>query len=181
VRYMGWVLCGLLAACASTRPSQEEPGAPVVGLKDLEQECDETRVLALCDSTQCELFWCRAVAPSLAAGQPPQSLRGGGMPLPGLIGLNVGTVAPSTRSETFFARRILKASAARLEAPSPEGFRVFNGRDVIQQLVSLQKPGDVAAWWASEPKVHPDQWLHALSSWEREYPCMNEKQRWAAR
>jgi hypothetical protein len=43
------------------------------------------------------------------------------------------------------------------------------GRDVIQQLVRLGKPGDVAAWWGSEPGAHPDQWLHPLSYWEREY------------
>jgi hypothetical protein len=37
-------------------------------------------------------------------------------------------------------------------------------------LVSAEgKPGDVAAWWGSEPGAHPDQWLHPLSYWEREY------------
>ncbi|WP_158502193.1 YwqJ-related putative deaminase [Vitiosangium sp. GDMCC 1.1324] len=40
---------------------------------------------------------------------------------------------------------------------------------MIQQLVRLGKPGDVAAWWGSEPGAHPDQWLHPLSYWEREY------------
>jgi hypothetical protein len=40
---------------------------------------------------------------------------------------------------------------------------------VLQQLVHLQKPGDVAAWWASEPKAHPAQWDHPLSHWERAY------------
>ena len=50
-----------------------------------------------------------------------------------------------------------------LEAPGPEGVRVFNGQDVVGQLVRLQKPGDVAGWWEMEAKAHPEQWLHPLS------------------
>lgn len=54
-------------------------------------------------------------------------------------------------------------------APSAEGLHVFNGRDVIEQMVRLQKPGDVATWWASETRAHPSQWFHPLSNWEDGY------------
>ncbi|WP_257454895.1 YwqJ-related putative deaminase [Archangium lipolyticum] len=59
--------------------------------------------------------------------------------------------------------------STQLEAPASEGIRVFNGRDVVQKLLLLEKPGDIAAWWASEPRAHPVQWFHPLSRWEREY------------
>jgi hypothetical protein len=100
VRYMGLVLCSLLVACASTRPSQKEQRAVAERLTALGQEC---------------------------RGSTP------------------------------------------LEAPAAEGLRVFNGYDVVQQLVHLRKPGDVAAWWDSESKAHPDRWRHPLSSWESGY------------
>lgn len=170
MRYWGWMLCGLLVACASTRPSQKEQGDVAEGLTTLEQECGETSVLALCGSEQCELFWCRAVAPYLAAGQWRRGSSGAWESLPGSINLRAETAATRSRSETFFTRGVGNASGSpQLEAPPAEGVRVFNGHDVVQQLVRLQKPGDVATWWASEPRVHPEQWLHPLSSWEREY------------
>lgn len=50
------MLCGLLVACATTTPSQEEQGAVAEMLENLEDECGETRVLALCDSEGCEFF-----------------------------------------------------------------------------------------------------------------------------
>jgi hypothetical protein len=134
VRYLGLMLCGLLFACATTRPSPGEQGAVAEGLKTPEEECGETRVLALCDSKGCELFWCPA------------------------------------RSATFSIRRVSHAvDSPQIEAPTAEGVRVFSGRDVIQQLLRLGKPGDVADWWGSEPGAHPGQWIHPLSHWEREY------------
>jgi hypothetical protein len=47
--------------------------------------------------------------------------------------------------------------------------RVFNERDVVQRLMYLGKPGDVAAWWATEPRANPEQWFHPLSGWESDY------------
>ncbi|MFL5345957.1 MAG: YwqJ-related putative deaminase [Hyalangium sp.] len=168
MRFIGLMLCGWMVACASTGPAQE--GTAAEDLSTLEEECDERSVLALCSSGQCELFWCRAVAPYLAAGQPPRSPTGGWNSLPGSIGLHVGTAALRTQADTPLSGRIVKASGPRwLASPSVEGLRVFDERDVVQQLVRLQKPGDVAAWWSSGPKVHPDQWLHSLSHWEVEY------------
>jgi hypothetical protein len=158
---MGLMLCGLLVACASARPSQkEELEAVAEGLTTWERECVETSVLALCDSEmRCELFWCRAVAPSLVAGQWPRSPEEGRVFLP-----------TRTLSGIFFTRGAGRAGGStRLEAPGAEGIHVFHGHDVVQKLVHLQKPGDVAAWWASEPRAHPEQWLHPLSSWESGY------------
>ncbi len=169
MRSMGLMLCGLLVACAATRPSQGEQRAFAEGLETLEDECGETRVLALCDSEGCEFFWCQAVAPHLASGQPVQSPGGRWGRLPGSIGLRMETEAPPARSEASIRRVIHAGDSPQIQAPTAEGFRVFSGRDVIQQLVRLGKPGDVAAWWGSEPGAHPDQWLHPLSSWEREY------------
>ncbi len=169
VRSMGVLLCCLLVACATTKPLQGEQEAVAARLETLEDECGETRVLALCDSEGCELFWCQAVAPYLASGQPPQSPGGRWGRLPGSIGLRMETVDPPARSEASVRRVIHAGDSPLIEAPTAEGFRVFSGRDVIQQLVRLGKPGDVAAWWGSEPGAHPEQWLHPLSSWEREY------------
>jgi len=74
------------------------------------------------------------------------------------------------QSDTFFTSGAGDdGDANQLEAPTAEGIRVFNGRDVIQQLIRLRKPGDVAAWWDTESRTHPDQWFHTLSNWEREY------------
>jgi hypothetical protein len=42
-------------------------------------------------------------------------------------------------------------------------------RDVIQQLLLLRKPGDVALWWASGPGEDIPHWTHPLSEWERKY------------
>lgn len=167
---MGLMLCGLLAACSPTRPSQKEQGAVTEGLTTLEQECDETSVLALCDSEQCEFFWCRAVAPYLATGQWRRNPSRGRPSLPGSINLRAETAVSRPPSETFFTQRVGRAGGpSRLEAPAAEGVRVFNERDVVQQLVQLQKPGDVAQWWAAEPRAHPNQWLHPLSHWEHKY------------
>jgi hypothetical protein len=47
--------------------------------------------------------------------------------------------------------------------------KVFGARDVVHQICEIQKPGDVADWWAREPKAHPDQWAHPLSEWEQYY------------
>lgn len=163
------MLCGLLVACVTTPPSPGEQGAVAERLETLVDECGETRVLALCDSEGCELFWCQAVAPYLASGQSPQSSEGWGR-LPGFMGLRTETKNPHARSAAFSVMRVSHADDfPQIEAPTAEGFRVFSGRDVIQQLVRLEKPGDVAAWWGSGPGTHPDQWLHPLSSWEREY------------
>jgi hypothetical protein len=163
-----WV-CSLLVACASTAPSPEEE-AEGEDLSTLEAECEEKSVLALCDSKRCELFWCRVVVPHLLAGRPLRTSSGEWVPLPGSIGLRVEWEASRPRTEIFFNREIRTVSdSPSIEAPSAEGFRVFDARDVIQQLVRLQKPGDVATWWASGPKVSPKQWIHPLSHWEREY------------
>lgn len=165
---MGLMLCGWMVACASTGPAQE--GTAAEDLSTLEEECDERSVLALCASGQCELFWCRDVAPYLAAGQPLRSPTGGWNSLPGSLGLHVGTAALRTQADTPLSGRIVNASGPRrLASPSVEGLYVFDERDVVQQLVRLQKPGDVAAWWSAGPKAHPDQWLHPLSHWEVEY------------
>ncbi|MBN1210903.1 MAG: hypothetical protein JXB05_39005 [Myxococcaceae bacterium] len=167
---MKLMLCSLLVACAAARPSQEGQGAVAERLTILDDECGEARVLALCDSERCELFWCRAVAPYLASGRLPRNSSSGWGALPGSIGLHAETSGLRPRSESFFIRRVSNAdNSPQFEAPTAEGLRVFNGRDVVQQLVRLGKPGDVAAWWASEPRAHPDQWLHPLSHWEREY------------
>lgn len=170
MRSLGLMLCGLLAACATTKLPQEEQGAIAERLETLEDECGETRVLALCDSDGCELFWCQTVAPYLASGQPLKRPGGGWGRLPGSIGLRTETKAPHARSATFSLRRVTHAGdSPQLEAPTAEGLRVFSGRDVVQQLVRLGKPGDVAAWWGLEPSARPEQWLHPLSYWEREY------------
>lgn len=173
MRHMVPMLCSLLVACATTRPSQPGQGMVAEELKSLEQECGETSVLALRDlkhPEQFELFWCRTVTPYLTKGQSLRRPNGEWATLPGSINLRAGAVDTRTRSDTFFIRGAGSTSGSTwLEAPDAGGVRVFNERDVIQRLVYLGKPGDVAAWWATEPRAHPEQWRHPLSGWESDY------------
>ena len=172
MRYLGLILCGLLFACATTRPSQGNQRAMTEGLETLADECGKTRVLGLCDSVGCELFWSKAVTPSLMSGQPLRSPGGSGgwRLLPGSTGLCTGTRVSYARSATFPIRRVGHAGdSLQIGALTAEGLRVFGERDVIEQFVRLGTPGDVADWWGSEPRAHPDQWLHPLSHWERAY------------
>lgn len=57
-------------------------------------------------------------------------------------------------------------------SPTPwEGAHSPSGeRDVIQQILLLQKPGAVLSWWDSGPSGEElQQWTHPLSEWERKY------------
>jgi hypothetical protein len=42
-------------------------------------------------------------------------------------------------------------------------------RDVIQRILLLRKPRDVALWWASGPGEDIQHWSHPLSEWKRQY------------
>jgi hypothetical protein len=42
-------------------------------------------------------------------------------------------------------------------------------RDVIQQILLIRKPLDVALWWDSGPWEDLEHWSHPLSEWERKY------------
>jgi len=55
-------------------------------------------------------------------------------------------------------------------APSQGALVPSGQRDVIQQILLLQKPGDVLSWWVSGPSgEHLHQWTHPLSEWELKY------------
>ncbi|KFE68737.1 hypothetical protein [Hyalangium minutum] len=65
------------------------------------------------------------------------------------------------------------AAEARTEGLAPAASEValtpFGERDVIQQILLLQKPGAVQSWWASGPWEDMAHWSHPLSEWERKY------------
>jgi hypothetical protein len=68
---------------------------------------------------------------------------------------------PSSAAEL----RTAGLSPALEKAHAPSG-----QRDVIQQILLLQKPGAVLSWWVSGPsgeELH--QWTHPLSGWELKY------------
>jgi hypothetical protein len=54
-------------------------------------------------------------------------------------------------------------------APSEVAHVPSGERDVIQQILLLRKPRDVALWWASGPGEDIEHWTHPLSAWERKY------------
>jgi hypothetical protein len=54
-------------------------------------------------------------------------------------------------------------------APSEGGLLPSGQRDVIQQILLLRKPSDVALWWKAGPGVDLQHWTHPLSEWERQY------------
>jgi hypothetical protein len=58
--------------------------------------------------------------------------------------------------------RLSSAASQGGQAPS-------SARDVIQQILLLRKPGDVARWWASGPGEDLRHWSHPLSEWELQY------------
>ncbi len=65
------------------------------------------------------------------------------------------------------------AAEAGTEGPAPaaaeEALPLFGERDVIQQILLLQKPGYVQAWWNSGPWDELEHWSHPLSEWELKY------------
>jgi len=54
-------------------------------------------------------------------------------------------------------------------APAEGGHQPSAERDVIQQILLIRKPLDVALWWASGPWEDLAHWSHPLSEWERKY------------
>ncbi|WP_224244933.1 hypothetical protein [Hyalangium gracile] len=56
-------------------------------------------------------------------------------------------------------------------SPAPsEGVHLPSGeRDVIQQILLLRLPRDVALWWKAGPGVDLQHWSHPLSEWELKY------------
>ncbi|HVG63523.1 MAG TPA: hypothetical protein VNA24_33465 [Hyalangium sp.] len=56
-------------------------------------------------------------------------------------------------------------------SPAPlEGVHLPSAeRDVIQQILLLRKPQDIARWWDSGPWEDLEHWSHPLSEWERKY------------
>ncbi len=61
-------------------------------------------------------------------------------------------------------------TAGLASAPSEEVHAPSDKRDVIQQILLLQKPAAVLSWWVSGPsgeQLH--QWTHPLSEWELKY------------
>lgn len=46
---------------------------------------------------------------------------------------------------------------------------MVNQNDVTTQIVELQKPSDVATWWADGPKKNKEEWTHPLSETENAY------------
>ncbi len=46
---------------------------------------------------------------------------------------------------------------------------IFNPNDVVYQIATIQKPGDVAQWWADVPKKNRQDWAHPLSEMEQGY------------
>ncbi len=70
-------------------------------------------------------------------------------------------LGPSSAAE---ARTAGLAPAASEVALTP-----FGERDVIQQILLLQKPAAVQSWWNEGPWEDIAHWSHPLSEWERKY------------
>jgi hypothetical protein len=60
-------------------------------------------------------------------------------------------------------------TAGLAPAASQEALTPFGERDVIQQILLLQKPRDIALWWETGPGEDLAHWSHPLSEWERKY------------
>jgi RHS repeat-associated protein len=46
---------------------------------------------------------------------------------------------------------------------------IFNPNDVVYHIGEIQKPNDVAKWWADVPKSNRNDWAHPLSEMEQGY------------
>lgn len=63
-----------------------------------------------------------------------------------------------------------EVSTAGLSPAAEQAHAADGPRDVIQQILLLQKPGAVLSWWVAGPsgeELH--QWTHPLSEWEQKY------------
>jgi len=59
--------------------------------------------------------------------------------------------------------------AGHSPAPSQREHLLLGERDVIQQILLLQKPGAVQDWWNLGPWEDIEHWSHPLSQWELKY------------
>ncbi|MFL5345259.1 MAG: hypothetical protein ACJ8AT_10720 [Hyalangium sp.] len=97
-------------------------------------------------------------APALAPPQRPWAQQSAQSPAGAFPPLGPG---PSSAAEV--------RTAGYSPAPSEVAHVPAGQRDVIQQILLLRKPEDVALWWASGPEEDIQHWAHPLSEWERQY------------
>jgi hypothetical protein len=97
-------------------------------------------------------------APALAPAQRPWAQQSAQSPTGFFQPQGPG---PSSAAEVW--------TAGRSTVPA-EGVHLPSGeRDVIQQILLLRKPRDVALWWDAGPGKDIAHWSHPLSEWERKY------------
>ncbi|KFE62360.1 hypothetical protein DB31_4070 [Hyalangium minutum] len=98
-------------------------------------------------------------APALAPSQRPWAQQSAHSPAGAFPQQGPG---PSSAAEM--------STAGPAPAPSEAAPVPFGERDVIQQILLLRRPLDVALWWGSGPgEQDMQQWTHPLSQWERQY------------
>jgi len=136
------------------------------------RDCTADTVVVLCVGDGCRFYRCRDLAPALASAKRLRNPDGTWLPLPGALGMHPERTRGRIASDTFFTSGTGGGSAIEAAATQvlPE-LRLENAgdRDVIQRILTLQKPGDVAQWWRSGPRTEPERWTHPLSEWERTY------------
>ncbi|HLL53218.1 MAG TPA: hypothetical protein VK447_06725, partial [Myxococcaceae bacterium] len=134
------------------------------------RDCTADTVVALCDRGECRFYGCSAVAPALGAVRRLRNADGTWVPLPGAIGMRPESRAGRIPSSPFFTSGVgapfVEASAQALPEHALEN---PSDRDVIQRMLVIGKPGDVAQWWRAGPRMEPERWAHPLSEWERAY------------
>ena len=166
----------MLTGCAGPRLATRNAPRPndsqlIVSDGRPARDCMADTVVALCERGECRFYRCGAVAPALASLRQPRNQDGTWLPLPGAIGMrSERRAAGQVPSSTFFTS---STWAASIEGPndgrSEHALENVSHRDVIQRILILSKPGDVAEWWSSGPRTEPDRWSHPLSEWERTY------------
>ena len=156
---LGWLSAALalaLCGCATQRAAlSASPAATPSALEGA--ACSPQTLLALCATDGCHLYQCSAVAPALASVRQlrrPGALRS----LPGLIDTRPPSRYGQVQPGMFLTRGTGAAENPPAPAHMPEQVIRVPDRDVIQYILLLRKPLDVAWWWRAGPGQDPGCW-----------------------
>jgi len=164
---MAWMGCASIETVAP-------PRARPVGVEGLGQGCTPQTVVSLCTQDGCRFYWCSALAPVVAGPRQPQAPDSPRMDWPDAIGTRPPEPHERLIRDAVFARGrggtvVLASAPVATRAVREKAKPDVERGDVIQQLLLLESPGDVAQWWSSGPRMEPQRWSHPLSEWETRY------------
>lgn len=101
--------------------------------------------------------------------QAPVPERDAPAPLPAHAALDLQAVAGNAAVVGLLAGGPAGPTASTGGPGTPGGAPDRGERDIVYQISQIGKPGDVAGYWAAEPRARKAEWAHPLSDLERQY------------